>query len=171
MVQEQKNLISYFGVGGTLPNGEAPAPRSDFGPEASIAASAAIYQEPKKETILLVEDEVFVRKAAGAALEAAGYRVLTAGSGAQALQACGQFPTVDLLLVDLVMPGISGQELAKQFTILCPRVRILLMSGYAEQLALCGLSSYGREYMAKPFSVQMLLRRVREVLAGGASHS
>jgi two-component system, cell cycle sensor histidine kinase and response regulator CckA len=164
-------LISHAGVESTLTNGEVPAPQSDFGSEASIAASAAIYREINKETILLVEDEVFVRKAAGAALESAGYRVLTAGNGAQALQACGQLPTVDLLLADLVMPGISGQDLAKQFTILCPRVPILLMSGYAEQLALCGLSSYCWEYMAKPFSVQVLLRRVREVLAGESSRS
>jgi CheY-like chemotaxis protein len=71
---------------------------------------------------------------------------------------------VDLLLADLVMPGISGHELANELVALCPQLRVLLMSGYAEQLALCQLSSYGKKYLAKPFSVPVLLRRVRQVL-------
>ena len=133
--------------------------------EGFIAASADTQQWIGKETILLAEDEAFVRKATGEALESAGYKVVVAGSAAQALEAhrnCGG--QVDLLLSDLVMPGISGHELASQFLVLCPNVRVLLMSGYAEQLALCQLSSYGRKYLAKPFSVPVLLRRVREVL-------
>jgi CheY-like chemotaxis protein len=133
--------------------------------EGFIAASADTQQWLGKETILLAEDEAFVRKAAGEALQSAGYKVLTAGSAAQALEAHhntgGQ---VDLLLSDLIMPGISGHELANELLVLCPNVRILLMSGYAEQLALCQLSSSGRKYLAKPFSIPVLLRRVREVL-------
>jgi CheY-like chemotaxis protein len=133
--------------------------------EEFIAASADAQQWIDKETILLAEDEAFVRKATGEALESAGYRVIVAGSAAQALEAhrnCGE--PVDLLLSDLVMPGISGHELANQLLVLCPNVRVLLMSGYAEQLALCQLSSYDRKYLAKPFSIPVLLRRVREVL-------
>jgi len=72
-----------------------------------------------------------------------------------------------LLLADLVMPGISGHELANELVALYPHVRVLLMSGYAEQLALCQLSSYGKKYLAKPFSIPTLLRRVREVLDAG----
>ncbi len=146
-----------------------PTLGSEIALEAAIAATADIYQERRKETILLVEDEVFVRQATGEALESAGYRVLMAGSGTQALDARRRFPPVDLLLADLVMPGISGHELARQFAILCPQVRILLMSGYAEQLALCKLSPYCEEYLAKPFSIQVLLRRVREALERGTS--
>jgi two-component system cell cycle sensor histidine kinase/response regulator CckA len=71
---------------------------------------------------------------------------------------------VDLLLADVVMPGISGHELAQQFFVLYPQVRIVLMSGYMEQLALCQLSPYRKEYLAKPFSIATLLQRVREVL-------
>ena len=133
--------------------------------EGFMAASADAQQWVGKETILLAEDEAFVRKATGEALESAGYRVIVAGSAAQALEAhrnCGE--QVDLLLSDLVMPGISGHELANEFLVLCPNVRVLLMSGYVEKLALCQLFFYGRKYLAKPFSIPVLLRRVREVL-------
>lgn len=133
--------------------------------EGFIAASADTQQWGGKETILLAEDEAFIRNAAGEALESAGYKVLVVGNAAQALEAhrnCGK--QVDLLLSDLVMPGISGHELANELLVLCPNVRVLFMSGYAEQLAMCQLSPYGRKYLAKPFSISALLRSVREVL-------
>jgi two-component system cell cycle sensor histidine kinase/response regulator CckA len=122
-----------------------------------------------KETILLVEDEEFVRKAAAEVLESAGYRVMLAANATQALEAqrnCFEF--VDLLLADVVMPGISGYELAIEFLALRPQIRVLLMSGYAEQLSVCEMSSYRKEYLAKPFSIPTLLRRVREVLDGNS---
>ncbi len=133
--------------------------------EGFIAASADTQQWVAKETILLAEDEAFVRKATGEALESAGYRVIVAANAAQALEAhrnCGE--QVDLLLSDLIMPGISGHELANELLVLSPNVRVLFMSGHAEKLALCQLSSYERKYLAKPFSIPVLLRRVREVL-------
>jgi len=64
----------------------------------------------------------------------------------------------------VVLPGPSGHELAAEFLVLCPQVRILLMSGYAEQLTLCELSPYRKNYLAKPFSISTLLQRVRQVL-------
>jgi CheY-like chemotaxis protein len=118
-----------------------------------------------KETILLAEDEAFVRQATCEALESAGYKVVIAGSATQALAAHRRCPErVDLLITDLIMPGISGHELANELLVQCPHLRVLLMSGYAEQLALCQLSSCGKKYLAKPFSIPTLLRRVREVL-------
>jgi two-component system, cell cycle sensor histidine kinase and response regulator CckA len=141
---------------------------SGFEPAAAfeefIGASADTQQWVGKETILLAEDEAFVRKATSEALESAGYRVVVAGSSVQAPEAnrnCGE--QVDLLLSDLVMPGISGHKLANEFLVLRPNVRVLFMSGYTEQLALCQVS-YGRKHLAKPFSIPVLLRRVREVL-------
>ncbi len=117
------------------------------------------------ETILLVEDEAFVRQAAAEALESAGYRLLIAGSAAEALEAYRKcFRPVDLLLADLVMPGMSGRELAAKFKGLSPGTRILLMSGYAEQLAACQPSSHARKWLPKPFSIRTLLRAVREAL-------
>jgi len=116
------------------------------------------------ETIL-VEDEGFVRRVTAEVLESAGYKLVIARSGAEALDAYRQLSKpVDLLLADVVMPGMSGCDLAAEFESLCPRARVLLMSGYAGQLASCQVSTYGKTYLAKPFSVQMLLKRVREVL-------
>jgi two-component system cell cycle sensor histidine kinase/response regulator CckA len=132
----------------------------------SMLNSAAVSQKRcgVKERILLVEDEAFVRKATAEALESEGYQVMLACSATQALDQQSHFEVVDLLLADVVMPGISGHELASEFLALRPEVRILLMSGYSEELALWETSPYRREYLAKPFSIPTLLRRVREVL-------
>jgi CheY-like chemotaxis protein len=129
------------------------------------AAVAEAGQWGGPETILLVEDEAFVRKVTAEVLESAGYRLVMARGAAEAREAYrrGSDP-VDLLLADVVMLGMSGRELAAEFANSHPRARILLMSGYSEQLALCELSPYGKPYLAKPFSMRLLLRRVREVL-------
>jgi CheY-like chemotaxis protein len=135
------------------------------GQTALRAACAGPGQWGGPETILLVEDEAFVRQVAVEALESAGYKLVIARNAPEALEAyrrCSQ--PVDLLLADVVMPGMSGRELATEFETLYPRTRVLLMSGYAEQLALCELSPYRKTYLAKPFSMPTLLRRVREVL-------
>ncbi|MGD1023907.1 MAG: response regulator [Candidatus Sulfotelmatobacter sp.] len=129
------------------------------------SSSTITCPRDRKETILLVEDEAFVRKATGEARESAGYRVLTAENAAQALQVLGEYAgPVNLLLADIVMPGSNGRELARDFSALCPQTRILLMSGYEEQLTSPERSLHRQEYLAKPFSIPMLLRRVREVL-------
>lgn len=131
----------------------------------SLTAWADAGQWCGPETILLVEDEAFVRKATAEALGAAGYRLLLAKSAAEALEACRNcFHPVDLLLTDVVMPGMSGPDLAAEFQSLYPRARTLLMSGHAEQLAGRELSGYGTQCLAKPFSIRALLSRVREVL-------
>jgi CheY-like chemotaxis protein len=117
------------------------------------------------ETILLVEDEPFVRKVTAEILESAGYRLMVAKSAPEASEVCRRAShPADLLLADVVMPGMSGFELATQFETSYPRTRVLLMSGYAEQLALCELSPYGKAYLAKPFSSRVLLSRVRQAL-------
>jgi CheY-like chemotaxis protein len=117
------------------------------------------------ETILLVEDEGFVRKVTAEVLESAGYKLVIARSAAEALEAHRRLSTpIDLLLADVVMPGMSGCDLAAEFQGLRPRIRVLLMSGYTVQLAWCHLSPYAKTYLAKPFSVGVLLRKVREVL-------
>lgn len=142
----------------------------------SVASADAIIRAPFSEegqaggaeTILLVEDEDFVRKVTGEVLESAGYRIVSARCAREALEAleaqqkCPD--AVDLLLADVILPGKTGHQLAYEFGGLCPNARILLMSGYAEQLALGGLSTHGKRYLAKPFSSRTLLRRVRDAL-------
>jgi len=129
------------------------------------SALVAAGQWGGPETILLVEDEAFIRKVTAEVLESAGYRLVIARSAAEALEAYrGCSWPLDLLLADIVMPGISGLELATELEGFYPHARVLLMSGYVEQLARCELSSRGKDYLAKPFSIRMLLRKVREVL-------
>ena len=129
----------------------------------TVLAEAAPWSGP--ETILLVEDEAFIRAATAEVLESAGYRLVVARSAVEALEAYRRCSwPVDLLLADIVMPGMSGRELATELENLYPRARVLLMSGYAEQLAWCGRSACGEQFMAKPFSIPLLLRRVRDVL-------
>lgn len=120
----------------------------------------------RSETILLVEDEVFVRTVTAEVLKSAGYTVLTAGSAAEALHACRKWQPVDLLLADIVMPGMSGCKLASEFEGLHPLGRVLLMSGYAAQLAKCESSPYRQTYLAKPFTATTLVKKVREALDG-----
>jgi CheY-like chemotaxis protein len=118
------------------------------------------------KTILLVEDEEFVRRLTGEVLTSAGYQLMTASSPAAALKLCLKCcEPIDLLLADVVMPGMSGRELAAEFRNFYPSVEILLMSGYPEELALCALSAGKATYLAKPFSIDLLLQRVRKILA------
>jgi two-component system cell cycle sensor histidine kinase/response regulator CckA len=131
------------------------------------SASSDTHDRKANETVLLLEDQAFVRQATADALESAGYRVLLAGSAAQAWTVYRQcLEAVDLLLADLVMPGTSGRELAVEFAVLCPQVRILLMSGSAEQLTSCESGPDRKRYLEKPFSIPILLQRVREELDG-----
>jgi len=131
----------------------------------SSVALAETRQRGGSETILLVEDEAFVRRGTAEVLESAGYRLVLARSAAEALEAYGRGSgPLDLLLADVVMPGMNGRELARKFESLDPRTRVLLMSGYAEQFAQCEPSRRGNEYLAKPFSMRTLLTRVRKVL-------
>ena len=128
-------------------------------------AFAEVNLRIKPKTILLVEDEEFVRRLAGEVLHSAGYALVTAGNAAQALTACRKYSEpVDLLLADVVMPGMNGHQLAAEFKHYYPSGEVLLMSGYPEQLVLCSLSAGKQKYLAKPFSVDLLLQRVREIL-------
>lgn len=151
--------MSYC-AGIDLNEGSKPSTLPDI---ESAFAEAGEWSGP--ETILLVEDEPFVRTATAEVLDSAGYRLMITGSAAEALEAYRRCSwPVDLLLCDIVMPGMNGRELAVELENFDPCARILLMSGYAEQLARCESSAGGRQYLAKPFSIPMLLRRVRDVL-------
>lgn len=127
------------------------------------AVAFAATRQCWPQTILLVEDEAFVRKVTAEVLESTGYRLVIAADAREALAYRGR-PAPDLLLADVVMPGMSGRELAAEFTCLYPSTRVLLMSGYAGELTDHVFPLCGREYLAKPFSIRTLLSRVREVM-------
>jgi PAS domain S-box-containing protein len=132
----------------------------------------AIQDRPRgTETVLLVEDEEAVRDVAKRILHEAGYTVLTAASPDDALLACKtQQGKIHLLLTDVVMPQMSGRTLADRLTVARPGIKVLYMSGYADDAILHhGTLAPGTHFIGKPFSAADLAGRVREVLDSDAA--
>ncbi len=120
------------------------------------------------QTILLVEDEPMIREIACKMLQRLGYEVLQAGTPAEALRLAQQHAgPLHLLLTDVVMPRMSGRDLATRVVALHPDIRQLFMSGYtADVIAHHGVLEPGVHFLQKPFSLQQLTAKVREALAG-----
>jgi CheY-like chemotaxis protein len=118
------------------------------------------------ETVLLVEDEDMVRRMTREVLEGAGYRVLEASSGFEALRmSAGHGGRLDLMLTDVVMPGMSGRELAERLAPVRPGMKVLYMSGHTDDAIFHhGVTQAGTGFLQKPFTPDALERRVRELL-------
>jgi DNA-binding NtrC family response regulator len=118
------------------------------------------------ETILIVEDEELVRDVATRILTQHGYEVLVAASGDAASALIDGHPgKIELLLTDVVMPGLTGRELAEQVSETRPEIRVLYMSGYPESvIASQGVLDQGISFVSKPFNAADLLEHVRAVL-------
>jgi two-component system cell cycle sensor histidine kinase/response regulator CckA len=148
-----------------------PATRNEF--VASPFTDAGRQREPGN--IMLVEDEALVRMATAEVLHSAGYRTILASNAAEALEVCqGSDSQIDLLLTDVVMPGMNGRDLASHFKKIYPRTRVLLMTGYVEQLSPHQPAenenlALSKMCLAKPFSSRSLLNKVREVLEANPS--
>ncbi|HEV8335788.1 MAG TPA: response regulator [Candidatus Polarisedimenticolia bacterium] len=117
-------------------------------------------------TILLVEDSEALRRLARHVLEDTGYTVLAASSGEEAERlAAGHSGRIDLLLVDVVMPGMNGRELAERLSSLRSEMQILYMSGYTNDAVLQhGIASEAVNFIQKPFTPSVMTRKVREIL-------
>ena len=141
-------------------------PRLAAAQEAPAKGLAPEVPDKGRETILLVEDEEVVRRVAHRILAAYGYTVLDARDGHDAVQVLeGQAGPVHLVLTDLVMPGMNGRELARELSTRRPEMKILFMSGYAENgIVNQGVLEEGIAYIQKPFEARVLARRVRELL-------
>jgi len=138
--------------------GAAPAPRR----EAPAPAAGG------GETVLVVEDQEALRQLLARLLTAAGYRVLTAANGVEALRASAAHDgAVHLVLTDVVMPEMGGLELTASLRARHPGLRVLFMSGYTEEaVARHGVLDPARNFLGKPFTAADLARRVRELLDG-----
>jgi CheY-like chemotaxis protein len=121
------------------------------------------------ETVLLVDDNAALRSVTGRILEGAGYRVLRAGSAGEALATARQFESkIHLLVTDVVMPGMSGSDLAPALLRERPELAIIYMSGYTnEQITRLGFRTPGIAFLQKPFMPNELLEHVRRVLDEG----
>jgi PAS domain S-box-containing protein len=142
------------------PSGQQPAP------------AAEAYQLARGQgTVLVVEDEEVVRALARRILEESGYAVLEARHPADALALAGKHRgPINLLLTDVVLPGMSGPELARRLAAERSETRVLYMSGYPERLSgTLEVPERGGSVLAKPFTPALLARRVREVLTSEAS--
>lgn len=130
-------------------------------PQLSLAGS---------ETVLLVEDQADLRALIEEVLKKQGYKVLAAGSGEEAVRiAASTDGSIDMLLTDVVMPRMGGQQLSEIVRSKNPRVRVIFMSGYTNNALLHSGSLYpGTSFLQKPFTPDVLLRKVREVLNSGA---
>jgi PAS domain S-box-containing protein len=141
-------------------------PRVEDALEPAGAVGALSSQTGGSETVLLVEDEESVRQLVRETLESKGYKVLEADHGEAALQlAADHAAEIDILITDVVMPGMSGRELSARLSATCPHTKVLYLSGYTEDaIAHEGVLESGTAFLQKPFTLQMLSRKVREVL-------
>ncbi|HKU63158.1 MAG TPA: ATP-binding protein [Gemmatimonadales bacterium] len=130
-----------------------------------LSRPAAPAPQGGGETVLVVEDEEPVRRMAARTLSSRGYHVLEAGDGVQALAREPEWGVIDLLVTDVVMPGMGGRELAAALLARRPGLKLLYMSGYTDdEVTRRGLLDAGAPFLEKPFEAEGLARRVREVL-------
>jgi CheY-like chemotaxis protein len=138
--------------------------------DAPVAAPAGKTRPGRRpsagETVLLVEDQDDVRELTARVLRREGYVVLEAASGAEALAtAASHTGAIHLLLTDVVMPGLSGRQVAEQLTGVRPEIRVLFMSGYTDNvIAQRGVLEAGTAFLSKPFTPDALADKVRGVL-------
>jgi hypothetical protein len=150
-------MRAYFPVTDAASSGEKPV------------VPSATPEEAKGETILLVEDEEVVREPTVRFLTRNGYRVLAAAGPDEALAAAaaGHEMPIALLLTDVIMPGMSGKELADRLTASRPHMRVVYISGYPQDVIVHrGIVDPGVVLIEKPFAIDTLLTKVREVLDG-----
>lgn len=141
-------------------------------PQASAANTTAPQGHLRQgsETILLVEDDTGVRDLVRHELLKTGYQVLEAKNGVEAcLTATQQSYHVDLLLTDVVMPGMNGRELAQHLCVIKPNLRVLFMSGYLDDISVNkGMNPHRTTFLQKPFTPDVLLRTIRALLDSSA---
>ncbi len=137
---------------------------------ASTAKISAPTMCRGEETILVVEDEAGVRMLIRAILEAQGYTVLDAPRGRDAIELLRRGNPAALMITDVVMPEMSGRELAESARAVAPHLKVLYMSGYTDEAILQhGILEAGIPFLQKPFTQEGLVRKIREVLDSGAA--
>ncbi len=156
-------VYSEPGIGTTLkiymPRVEGVSPKKNITEKHHTASHG-------NETILLIEDDVAVRGIVSDILEDSGYTLLEASCGSEALEICREHKDkIDLLLSDVVMPGMNGRELADQIEAMIPGIAVLFMSGYTDNaIQHHGILEQDTAFIEKPFTKFSLVRKIRDVL-------
>ena len=159
------HVYSEPGYGTTF---QAYFPRVDTQPAEQHAAPESAAVPSGRETILLVEDERAVRGYAQRVLTSLGYTVLEAANGADAIALAGRHGAIELLLTDVIMPGMQGAALAAELTAIRPELRTLFVSGFPEDsIVRNGVLAGEVAYLPKPFSAASLARAVRHTIDAG----
>jgi CheY-like chemotaxis protein len=136
------------------------------------SSERVVKQEDQKEallkgseTILLVDDEDVIRELGENILGSLGYTVLLASDGDQALKTFEEYRNdIDLVILDLVMPGMDGKETCTRLKDLSPEVKVLISSGYSKEMQQQGLPGDGVRFIQKPFKIADLSQAIREAI-------
>jgi len=164
------SLDSQLGVGTVV---SVFLPRQTANAAPYVAKGKEVHHLRGSETILVVEDEGAVRRSTVRLLRSAGYTVLEAANGHEAIQICGTHPgTIHLLLTDVIMPKMTGVELATILSQAHSGLRVLFMSGYPDDaIGSSGALGEATHFLNKPFGVQELELKVRQVLEGASAET
>ena len=156
-------VYSEVGIGTTF---KIYLPRVEEKASQSVKDDRPLDMRGGSETVLLVEDDDIVRNLCVQILERLGYRVLRGSNGAEAIGVAQKYgDRIDLLLTDVVMPGMNGDELARQLVLHHPEMKVLFTSGYTDDvISRHGILDEGVSFIGKPYTPLALARKVREVL-------
>ncbi len=169
IVQQNGGSVLVYSEPGQGATFKVYLPRVDEVPMAASPAPPPLPRDHAGETILFVEDEPSLLKVGCQILSRAGYSVIGMPGGEEAIAyAASHKGAMDLIATDMVMPGISGRELASRLRERWPGVRVLFMSGYTDDAVMQrGITEPGMAFLQKPFSGEGLTRKVRDVLDNG----
>ena len=171
IVKQNNGFINVYSEPGEGTTFRIYLPRMEGSVEERQVGSAPDIPRGHGEIVLVVEDEEAILALSRTILEHLGYTVLTASSPRQALRQAVMLHDdgIDLLITDVVMPEMNGRDLAKEFQALYPKIRVLFVSGYTENvIAHRGVLDKGVCFLPKPFSLEDLAVKVRETLAAEA---
>ena len=146
-------------------------PRVERAAQPIVEIKPAVSKLKGMETVLAVEDKTVLRKLVCDFLQEDGYTVLDAGTGREAIELSERYAgPIQLLITDVMMPGMGGRELRERLQISRPEMKVLYVSGYTDDAILrrCGLLDSGTAFLQKPFTRNALERKIRELLESGA---
>jgi signal transduction histidine kinase/ActR/RegA family two-component response regulator len=167
IVKQSSGFILVSSTPGAGTRFEIFLPRTQVQPQTSELELQAQSRRAKRETVLLVEDENDVRALTCEFLQSAGYNVLTASDGIEALDIAERLRnSIDVLVTDVVMPRMRGPELAKRLKSALPHIKVIYLSGYTEEFSGTTDPLDGNAFLQKPFSRDALLQQLETTIKG-----